>query len=136
MPEILRKRLLARLNKTTRGAVAIELALLLTALLTLALGAFDGMQMMLAWTGLEQARNEAARYVMAHPTATLAQIQTYAAGRAAAAGVSNATFTVSSSSVGGKPYVTITGTYAYKDPSGLLPMLSRTLSCSTTTPAF
>jgi Flp pilus assembly protein TadG len=100
----------------SRGAVAVELSLILPALLLVMLGLMDVGRMIWTQTTLERAVEAAARCAAVNPVTcgTTAAIQSYAAGQAFGLTVTTAVFTVTTVTCGMK--VTVTMPYAFVIP--------------------
>ena len=105
---------LRRLRDCRRGATAVEFALIALVLVQLSVACFEAMVAVNAWSTLQWACDEAARYAMTHQAATSSQIRAYAAGKAAEAGYPASRgmgFSVGKSTMGGVGRATISGSY-------------------------
>lgn len=74
--------LVRRLAACRRGSTAIEMALILPAFLAVVFGAIEFSRYVWTRTTVQHATDEAARYALAHPTATSAAIVQVARGAA------------------------------------------------------
>ena len=103
-----------RLALSRKGAAAIEFAFGLPIFLALVYMLFEFARIFWSQNTLEYAIEEAARFAMVRPTATVAEVQTVANNSAVGLSTTDLTFDVVFSDVNGsRGLVSITGTYNY-----------------------
>ena len=103
-----------RLALSCNGAAAIEFAFGLPIFLALVYMLFEFARIFWSQNTLEYAIEEAARFAMVRPTATVAEVQTVANNSAVGLSTTDLTFDVVFSDVNGsRGLVSITGTYNY-----------------------
>jgi len=105
--------LLRRFTRASDGAAAVEFAIIVPVFVMFIMGIFEGGRMMWIRNSIQTATEEAARYAMAHTTATDTVLITKAADYFDSVSIDNPTFTVVRDKVGTMDFVTISGVYTF-----------------------
>lgn len=111
-----------------RGAAAVEFAFAAPVLIVFAVGAIEFSRFLWTDYALDYAAEQAARFVLANPTASPTQIQTVAAGQVPTVKAQNVTVTVSYDTTNGVNFVTVTASTPFTSITSLVPIGNFTLS--------
>jgi Flp pilus assembly protein TadG len=106
--------LLRRFTRASDGVAAVEFAIIVPVFVAFCLGIFEGGRMLWIRNSIQTATEEAARYAMAHTTATDAELIDHASDYFDAVGMNAPTFTVVRDTVDDMDYVTVNGVYTFE----------------------
>ncbi len=106
--------LLRRFARASDGVAAVEFAIIVPVFVAFTLGIFEGGRMLWIRNSIQTATEEAARYAMAHTTATDAELITEAADYFDAVSMDTPVFTVVRDTVDDVDYVTVNGVYTFQ----------------------
>ena len=125
----------ARLNRRTRhclsdraGTAAIEFAIVLPVFLLFIFGTLEIGRFMWSEHALDYASEQASRYALANPSASLADIQSFAETQVMTVNDSEVTVLVVSETLDGIDYLKVTVTHLYKTLLPLVPFGPFTLT--------
>ena len=104
---------LRRFGRAADGVAAVEFALVVPVFILFCVGIFEGGRMMWIRNSIQTATEEAARYAMAHTTATETELETMAADYFDSVSMDTPTFDAQRQTVDEMEYVTITGAYTF-----------------------
>ena len=117
----------------TRGATAVEFALVAPIFLMFVLGIIDLGRLFFVKNLMQYATEQTARYAMVNPTATVADLETYAEDEIAAL-FSGITFTADTETIDAVQFRTITATYTFSYMMPLIALEDAQLSAKSRTP--
>ena len=111
-------RMVRRLRNDTRGAMAVEFALILPVFLVMLFGTLEVGNVLFAKSTLQQGIETAGRYAMVHLTATTSEIEAEAVAQSSYLGSLSPTFTVSQTVISGITYsvISVTADYSMMTP--------------------
>lgn len=104
---------LRRFLRTDDGAVAVEFALVVPVFVMFCLGIFEGSRMMWIRNSIQTATEEAARFAMAHTTATDGELIAHATNYYDDVSMDAPVFTIARDTTDGVDFVTVSGTYTF-----------------------
>jgi len=120
-------------KRGTRGATAVEFALVAPIFLMFVLGIIDLGRLFFVKNLMQYATEQTARYAMVTPTATVAELETYAEDEIAAL-FSGITFTADTETIDAIQFRTITATYTFSYMMPLIALDDALLSAKSRTP--
>jgi Flp pilus assembly protein TadG len=108
--------LLRRFARASEGAAAVEFAIIVPVFILFCMGILEGGRMMWIRNSIQTATEEAARYAMAHTTATDANLIDKAEEYFGSVSIDSPpdTFTVARDTANGMNFVTISGVYTFQ----------------------
>jgi len=115
----------------SRGAMAIEFAIVAPVFLMFVIGIIDFSRLFWIKSTMQFAVEQTARYAMVNPSVSLAALQTYAANESTVTGV---TFNATTSAMSGVNFRTITASYTFSFLVPLIPMGDIILAARSSTP--
>lgn len=116
------------------GTAVIEFALTAPVFLLFLIGIVEGGRALWSDNVLQYAMQQSGRYIIANPSATDAQIQSYAVGQLPSVDPSQVTVTVTRDAVSGVNFVTVNASYAFAPVTSLVPLGTITLTGKTRVP--
>jgi Flp pilus assembly protein TadG len=123
-----RFRRVGSLARDRRGTGAIEFALAFPAFIFFVVGLIEFSRIFWTNSALQLTADQTSRYVMANPTASLTQIQEYAAGQLLNVDASTVAIGVNYDTTGGVNFVTVTASAPIASITRLVPVPSLTLT--------
>ncbi len=124
-----------RLLGDRRGVAAIEFAIAAPVFILFSVGLIEFSRYLWTNNGLEYGAEQAARYVIANPTASTADLQAVAANQVPAVNPGAVTVTVTHDTTNGVNFVTVTTSTPFQSITGLVPLPTVTLTGSARVPA-
>lgn len=123
MKKVPNSKILTRLRRDTRGAMAVEFALILPVFIAMLFGTLEIGNILFAKSTLQQGIETAGRYAMIHLDATTDEIKAEAVAQSSYLGSLSPTFSVTQTLIGGVTYSTIS---VKADYQLIVPFFNRT----------